>query len=110
MACTSKKQCLYGDICPTAKSDEYNLKSPSCYKPLEQTNEEWFDSLTTKKKAKIIKRVINICLCCREHKTIIRKGCLLRQKMAKNLLFLPCMDEDGICEWLKQPHQKEKIK
>ena len=47
MACTRKKQCLYGDICPTARSDEYNLIDASCYKPLEQTNEEWAKSLNT---------------------------------------------------------------
>ena len=46
MACTRKKQCLYGDICPTARSDEYNLIDASCYKPLEQTNEEWLRSAT----------------------------------------------------------------
>ena len=69
-----------------------------------QTNEEWFESLTTEKKAKIIKMVINTCISCKEHKTVMTRGCLLRQNMAKNLLFLPCMDEDGICEWLKQPH------
>lgn len=68
------------------------------------TNEEWFDSLTTEKKAKIIKMVINICISCKEHKTVRTRGCLLRQKMAKDLLFLPCMDENGICGWLKQPH------
>lgn len=110
MTCTKKKKCLYGDICPTARSNEYNLINASCYKPLEQTNEQWFDSQTTKKKAKIIKMVINICISCKEHKTIMTKGCPLRQKMAKNLLFLPCMDENGICEWLKQPRQKENRK
>ena len=57
MACTRKKQCLYGDICPTARSDEYNLTDPSCYKPLEQTNEEWFDALNTKEKAEVISRL-----------------------------------------------------
>ena len=44
MTCTRKKQCSYGDICPTARSDEYNLIDASCYKPLEQTNEEWLRS------------------------------------------------------------------
>ena len=69
------------------------------------TNEEWFKSLTTEKKAKIIKMVINTCISCKEHKTVMTRGCLLRQNMAKNLLFLPCMDEDGICEWLKEKHE-----
>ena len=69
------------------------------------TNEEWFESLTTEKKAKIIKMVINTCTSCKEHKTVMTRGCLLRQNMAKNLLFLPCMDEDGICEWLKETHK-----
>ena len=74
-------------------------------KPKMQTNEEWFESLTTEKKAKIIKMVINICISCKEHNTVRTRGCLLRQNMAKNLLFLPCMDEDGICEWLKEIHK-----
>ena len=72
---------------------------------VEQTNEEWFDSLTTEKKAKIIKMVINTCISCEEHKTVMTRGCLLRQNMAKNLLFLPCIDEDGIIEWLKEIHK-----
>lgn len=57
MACTRKKQCLYGDICPTARSDEYNLIDASCYKPLEQTNEEWFCGLSTREKAEAISRL-----------------------------------------------------
>lgn len=71
---------------------------------VEQTNEEWFDGLSTEEKAKIIKMMINICISCTEHGTVRTRGCLLRQNMAKGLLFLPCMDEDGIVEWLKQPH------
>ena len=61
MACTRKKQCLYGDICLTARSDKYNLISDeynlidaSCYKPLGQTNEEWFATLTTEEKAEFL--------------------------------------------------------
>lgn len=74
------------------------------HKKVEQTNEEWFDGLSTEEKAKIIKMMINICISCEEHGTVRTRGCLLRQNMAKGLLFLPCMDEDGIVEWLKQPH------
>lgn len=73
---------------------------------VEQTNEEWFCGLSTEEKAKTIKMVINICISCKEHGTVRTRGCLLRQNMAKGLLFLPCMDEDGICEWLKQPHKE----
>ena len=99
---TKCPKCKFYSIC----GGRLNETVENCvrFKSVEQTNEEWFDSLTTKKKAKIIKMVINICISCKEHKTIKTKGCLLRQKMAKNLLFLPCMDEDGIVEWLKQPH------
>ena len=73
---------------------------------VEQTNEEWFCQLSTVKKAKIIKMVINVCISCKEHGTVRTRGCLLRQNMAKGLVFLPCMDEDGIVEWLKQPHEE----
>lgn len=72
-----------------------------------RTHEEWFCQLNTEKKAKIIKMVINICILCKEHGTVRTRGCLLRQNMAKGLLFLPCMDEDGIVKWLKQPHGGE---
>ena len=71
-----------------------------------QTNEEWFCQLSTAKKAKTIKMVINTCVSCKEHGTVRTRGCLLRQNMAKGLLFLPCMDEDGIVKWLKQPHKE----
>lgn len=67
-------------------------------------NENWFCSLPTEEKAKIIKMVINTCVSCIEHGTVRTRGCLLRQ-MAKGLLFLPCMDEDGIAEWLREEHK-----
>ena len=54
MACTRKKQCLYGDICPTARSNEYNLINASCYKPLEQNNEEYIKSCTTEELAEFL--------------------------------------------------------
>ena len=58
MTCTRKKQCSYGDICPTARSDEYNLIDASCYKPLEHTNEEWFCRLSTEEKADLLSELV----------------------------------------------------
>ena len=95
-------RCKFYNIC----KGRLNETVENCvrFKSVEQTNEEWFDGLATEEKAKTIKMVINICISCTEHGAVRTKGCHLRQNMAKNLLFLPCMDEDGICEWLKQPH------
>ena len=106
MKCKLSEKCEFGNLCKYAtRHDSVNVLGCSSFKTKKpMTNEEWFESLTTEKKAKIIKMVINTCISCKEHKTVMTRGCLLRQNMAKNLLFLPCMDEDGICEWLKQPH------
>ena len=91
MACTRKKQCLYGDICPTARSDEYNLIDASCYKPLEQTNEEWFSGMYTEAKAEWLADHMKCNKCPQQNR---------------------CNGYHGGCvalmlEWLKQPHQKE---
>ena len=90
-----------GTICP------FDDERTECDAYAPMTNENWFCSLPTEEKAKIIKMVINTCVSCKEHGTVRTRGCLLRQNMAKGLLFLPCMDEDGIYEWLKQPHTFE---
>lgn len=84
MACTRKKQCLYGDMCPTARSDEYNLIDASCYKPLEQTNEEWFCELSTEEKAKWLEN--KMTWAAQEQGTFTAKGWEM---------------------WLKQPHRRE---
>lgn len=88
MACTRKKQCLYGNICPTARSDEYNLIDASCYKPLEQTNEEWFSSIYTEAKAEWLADHMKCSKCPQQNR---------------------CNGYHGGCvtlmlEWLKQPH------
>lgn len=109
MACKRQEQCKFGKMCGWAEDEETLLTE--CVEFIEivpLTNEEWFCQLSTEEKAKIIKMVINTCVSCKEHKTVRTIGCLLRQNMAKGLLFLPCMDEDGICEWLKQPHTEKE--
>lgn len=103
MACTRKKQCLYGDICPTARSDEYNLIDASCYKPLEQTNEEWFDTLSTKEKAEWLFKLTYKCYWCGREYTP-RSPSLYNEKECP---FKKCMkDKKDFEKWLKQPHKE----
>lgn len=94
MTCTRKKQCSYGDICPTARSDEYNLIDASCYKPLEQTNEEWLRSCTTEQLAE---EIVNM--------TLLDKYKLYdRMESAEYDIGIGVGAKNVIVEWLKQPH------
>ena len=91
MACTRKKQCLYGNICPTARSNEYNLIDASCYKPLKQTNEEWFNGMYTEAKAEWLADHMKCSKCPQQNRCNgYHGGCVA--------LMLEC---------LKQPHQGE---
>ena len=100
------RDCALKENCAEYKENKSQCEDYESYNEV-QTNEEWFCQLSTAKKAKTIKMVINTCVSCKEHGTVRTRGCLLRQNMAKGLLFLPCMDEDGIVKWLKQPHHNE---
>ena len=78
MTCKRSKQCDHADLCRFAQSDDYNLLGGSCFTLKDpQTNEEWFDTLSTEEKAK---RIINIA---------VNSDC----------------DYRTIVEWLKQPHR-----
>ena len=61
---------------------------------VEQTNEEWFCSLTTEEKARFID---NILTCCFDENAVC-ENCKLHDKNC---------DYKGILEWLKQPHREE---
>lgn len=69
--------------------------------PTEQTNEEWLRQATTEQLAKFLHDVQFSCNTC-----TLTSFRLYKSKTIKCPLQVSCAKENGVMEWLKQPHKE----
>ena len=68
-----------------------------------------FEDITSspERLADFIFTVTQQCHCCGATEKVKMTGCAVRQTFAPNFFFLPCMDEVGTVNWLKEEHHAD---